>query len=597
MSADQDQQPAVGVWSPEPLTDPGRVRALTESGLSETPDAVLDELAERVRRWLGVPVALVSLVQPGQQVFPGQAGLPAPWSHRRRTPLSHSFCQHVVATSEPLVVVDAREDPRVRDNLAVRDLSVIAYAGMPLTDVEGRVLGSLCAIDVSPRRWTDHELDVLGGLAVACSAELRLRLARVDAERERERRDRVERDLSASSERSQLLLRASQTLTGASGMADVRRRLVELVSSTLRPSWVGLALADEGGGGLRLHDGAPDTPAVGMSLNTPPDVPGEVTVDAGSDAPLPSGLRSRLAALRVHTALVLGLADQDDDLGLLVLGWPGESGLGFAGRLFATTVAGYVAQAVARVRFVEGRVTVAHEMQAAMLAPLPVFPDVELAARYRAADDHEDVGGDWYDASVLPDPAGPSTPMLAVSVGDVVGHTLDSAIRMGKVRSMLRQAAWDVAGGPSVVLTAVERAIAGDGLGLVGTAVLAHLRRLDDGGWALRWTNAGHPPPIVVPPEGPLRLLDGLDPLFGLPVAVTRPRRDHDVELPDGCVVFLYTDGLVERRGQDLDDGTAQLVATLARHRALPPQELVDVTVASLASSATDDVVAVAVRL
>ena len=78
---------------------------------------------------------------------------------------------------------------------------------------------------------------------------------------------------------------------------------------------------------------------------------------------------------------------------------------------------------------------------------------------------------------------------------------------------------------------------------------------------------------------------------------MTRPRRDQDIELADGCTVFLYTDGLVERRGEDLDDGIAHLMTTLTRHRDLPPQELVDRTVASLASSATDDVVALALRL
>lgn len=162
---------------------------------------------------------------------------------------------------------------------------------------------------------------------------------------------------------------------------------------------------------------------------------------------------------------------------------------------------------------------------------------------------------------------------------------------------MLRQAAWDVAGPPSQVLAAVERASAGDGLALVGTAVLAHLRRRDGGRWTLTWTNAGHPPPVVVPPEGPVRLLDGLDPLFGFPIAVTRPRRDHEAELHDGCTLFLYTDGLIERSGEDLDEGSARLLAALDRHRALPLQDLVDTTVSMLASAGTDDVAALAIRL
>lgn len=588
------------------VTDPGRVRALSESGLTEAPDPVLDGIAERVRQWLGVPVALVSLVQPEQQVFPGQAGLPEPWAQRRRTPLSHSFCQHVVATSRPLIVTDAREDPRVRENLAVRDLSVVAYAGMPLTDAEGHVLGSLCAIDVSPRQWSERELDLLAGLAESCSSELRLRLARVDAERERRRRDRVERDLSTSYQRSQDLLEASQAFTDVVTLADLRTRLADLAGPTLRPSLVALALLEEGGATWRLHDGRSTTPRAGMLLpwtgssspvtTTPRGVITELGTGRDPDGAFSPGFRSWLADLDAHTALVVRLVGRDAELGVMVMGWPDDPGLDDADRLFAATIAGYVAQIVPRVRFVEGRVTAAHQMQAAMLAPLPELAGLAIAARYQPADDREDVGGDWYDVSLLPTSSTGPPEIVAASVGDVVGHTLESAVRMGQVRSMLRQAAWDVVGPPSRVLTAVERANAGDGLALRGTAVLAHLRRRP-GGWTMDWTNAGHPPPLVIAPDGTTVLLDGVDPLFGFPVAVRRPRVDRSADLVDGCTVFLHTDGLIERRGGDLDDGTARLRAVLHRHAGLAPQELVDTVVAELAPGADDDVVALAIRL
>jgi serine phosphatase RsbU (regulator of sigma subunit) len=141
-------------------------------------DVAFERFVRLVRRQLGVPVALVSLVTVDEQLFPGAAGLPEPWATTRRTPLSHSFCQHVVTSREPLVVEDAREHPLVRDNLAIPDLNVIAYAGMPLVDVDGRVIGSLCAIDGQPRRWSDEDLAVLVDLADACSSELQLRAMR-----------------------------------------------------------------------------------------------------------------------------------------------------------------------------------------------------------------------------------------------------------------------------------------------------------------------------------------------------------------------------------------------------------------------------------
>lgn len=174
------------------LSDPARVLSLARSGLTAVADVQMEALAERVRRWVGAPVALVSLVQPDRQVFPGMAGLPEPWASTRSTPLTHSFCQYVVASAEPLIVPDARDHPLLRDNRAVHDLGVVAYAGMPLTDETGNVLGSLCAIDIRPRQWTDDELTALRDLADACSTELRLRLVRYEAQVERARRDQLE---------------------------------------------------------------------------------------------------------------------------------------------------------------------------------------------------------------------------------------------------------------------------------------------------------------------------------------------------------------------------------------------------------------------
>src|SRR5690349_7649452 len=162
------------------LCDPVRVQSLRRSGLGAERDAAMDAVAARVRERLGVPVALVSLVQTDRQVFPGEAGLAEPWASQRQTPLTHSFCQHVVMSAQPLVVEDARVHPLVRDNAAIPDLGVVAYAGMPLRDSDGNVLGSLCAIDTEPRRWTDAELETLRDLAGACSTELSLRLARYD---------------------------------------------------------------------------------------------------------------------------------------------------------------------------------------------------------------------------------------------------------------------------------------------------------------------------------------------------------------------------------------------------------------------------------
>lgn len=134
-------------------------------------DASLDHYARLVCRVLRVPTSTVTIVEAHRQVFPGASGLQEPYRSTRQTPLSHSYCQYVVLDERPLVVSDARLDPRLAGNPAVRD-GAIAYAGWPLVDGGGRTVGALCAVDTEPREWTDEEVHVLEDLASACSAEL-----------------------------------------------------------------------------------------------------------------------------------------------------------------------------------------------------------------------------------------------------------------------------------------------------------------------------------------------------------------------------------------------------------------------------------------
>ena len=158
--------------------------ALQQSALLETP---VEERFDRITRLasavLGVPVALVSLVDDHRQFFKSQHGLPEPWASRRETPLTHSFCQHVVTHAAPLIVRDAREHPLLRDNLAITEMQVVAYAGIPIQASNGQVLGSFCAIDTQPREWTESDVDTLRQLGELLRTELQLREALRDADR------------------------------------------------------------------------------------------------------------------------------------------------------------------------------------------------------------------------------------------------------------------------------------------------------------------------------------------------------------------------------------------------------------------------------
>ena len=155
--------------------DPDRGAALHATGLLDSDvDPAFDRHARLAAQVLNAPVALVSLVDADRQFFKSCLGLPEPWASQRGTPLSHSFCQHAVVSREPLIVDDSREHAVLRDNPAIRDMGVVAYAGIPLIDADGNALGTLCVIDSQPRVWTTHQVQLLEDLAASVVTEITL---------------------------------------------------------------------------------------------------------------------------------------------------------------------------------------------------------------------------------------------------------------------------------------------------------------------------------------------------------------------------------------------------------------------------------------
>jgi len=139
-----------------------RLEALAETGLlDEDPLPGLMRAANLVRTALEAPVALVTLVDRQRQFFAANAGTGPLWGPVRQTPLSHSYCRFVVGDDRPLVVDDAARHPVFRDHPGHTELSVVAYAGVPIRTRDGHVLGSLCAIDSQPRAWSPRDLAVL----------------------------------------------------------------------------------------------------------------------------------------------------------------------------------------------------------------------------------------------------------------------------------------------------------------------------------------------------------------------------------------------------------------------------------------------------
>ncbi|MFA7761654.1 SpoIIE family protein phosphatase [Streptomyces sp. NPDC048723] len=585
----------------------------------------MDRFARLVSRLLRVPVAFVSLVEEERQILPGLFGLPEPWAGSRALSLSHSLCRYVVASGQPLVVPDARTDDRLRTNPAIRDLGLIAYAGMPLTDADGLVLGSLCAIDHAPRTWGDGELTDLKDLAAACSAELRLRIlsaqsrsaqqvletARAAAEHARNDAERLEQEAQAGMDHAELLLRASEELAQTSGLEDVRRRLRDLFVGAGKPSYVGLLVADKD----ELHRVAdPDVEhSVEREVLTLPVsaafpsaramregravfVPDREALVAGY-SPEAVGFFDRMG---FTTVLCLPLWGSRALLGVLAVCWAKRHEVGVTERATLTAASGYIAQAVERALHLDERVSVARQLQEAMLTDLPVADHFEISALYEPAAVGDMIGGDWYDAYLLP-PASPGGEPrgLMVTVGDITGHDMHAATIMGQIRSMLRQATLDHPPySPATALTALDAACSILPIEAGGTLVHARLDLADGGpGWTLTWSNAGHPPPLLRTPDGRVTLLEEHDVLLHSdlgPFQRTEARRD----LPPGSTLLFYTDGLIERRGHDIDASLAQLVSLLARHGDRPLPELLHLISNRPADPAPgDDVVVLALHV
>ncbi|WNV86115.1 SpoIIE family protein phosphatase [Umezawaea sp. Da 62-37] len=604
--SEQSARPAVDTAS-SVLCDPARLRALRETGLGMASDPVMERFVAMVRVQLRVPVALVSLVESDRQVFPGMLGLPEPWASERQTPLSHSFCQHVVTSGESLVLDDARESERVRGNLAISELGVVAYAGMPLTASDGRVLGSLCAIDTVPRQWTEDELATLADLAAMCTTELRLRLATRHHTRERARVRELSARLELSHERTRILLTAAQALASTRTLEQVRHQVSDLVSGEDAPTYVGLVVVEKDGGMRRVVDARwPVDGEDGVqryTLDAPLATAKAVRERRLVWYPDPESIAEDFTPWTVdlyrrmglHAVVCAPLVGMREILGVLLFGWGAGHELEAGEREVITTIAAYTAQALERIRLLEHRAGVARELQEAMLTELPEVPGLRMAAHYLPSAIDEAVGGDWYDAIPLP-----ADSALAVTVGDITGHDVHASTLMGQVRSMLRQAAWCGPGtGPGGAVDSLEAALAGIPVPAHGTLVHLHLTPHDDGSgrWDLAYTNAGHPEPILVAPDGSVSLLGGHGMLFGFPEFRTGPRTDHHVVLEPGSTVVLHTDGLVERRGVDYDDSIAALCVQLGDLAGKQPRDVVDSVIARLNAEgqADDDVVVLAI--
>ncbi|GAA3426088.1 SpoIIE family protein phosphatase [Streptosporangium sandarakinum] len=232
---------------------------------------------------------------------------------------------------------------------------------------------------------------------------------------------------------------------------------------------------------------------------------------------------------------------------------------------------------------------VALALQRSLLAEPPFVPGLRIVARYRPSPAAAAVGGDWYDCFLLHD----GTPVL--TIGDVAGHDLPAAVTMGQIRTMLRGLAVDREEPPEEILRRLDKAMELLCEDQTATCVLARAERTENDRWRLNYSIAGHPPPLLVTPDGRGRFLDEpRSPLLG--ITKDLPRRGATEPLPPGSTLLLYTDGLVERRGEDLGIGLNRLRDHAMSLAGEPLDVFCDELLARLVADGDDDIAMIALR-
>ena len=477
-----------------------------------------------------------------------------------------------------------RQPPRaVPEELGRRYRSGHAFTGpseelvVPLV-VAGRLLGELRLVGTTGGR---AEPDV------ALAEELARRIAAA-----------VETDRVTT--REEHLQSVTAALASAGTLVDAARALVAGVRQALAAAEVSVYAVDPEGQHLRLvHRAGLPTPAGSTDR--------EEVLRLDAALPLAQAARTRTAVWLADRADQLarfpGLAGPpaghdavaavpivagDRVAGVLTAGFATAREFAADERDFAVTLAGQAGQAFGRAALADQRWQLARTLQHALLpAALPALARLPLAAHYLPAMRELKAGGDWYDVFALDDTR------VAMVVGDVVGHGPAAAAVMGQLRSILSTYLHD-GRCPAEALEGLDRA-ARRIPGSRGSTALC--LTLDTATGEVCWSGAGHVPPLFVGPGVARFGSGGEGTLLGLTGRPPFVQTRETVE--PGTTIALYTDGLVERRGEVVDDGLDRLAATAARlHHHAPDvlaQELLEATLGS--SDTTDDIALVLARL
>ena len=458
-------------------------------------------------------------------------------------------------------------------------------------------------VDLSPVRDPEgriaHYVGIQTDVTVRVEAELETRRA-LDAERE------ARADAESARSRVSFLIEAMNRLTGTLDVAESAGRLLSLVVPYLA-DWAVLLPSGRSDPTLMVgrHRHAARQGEVEELLAALPaamrdgvvselllgdqqvrlldlDDPDSMQERAGYLRDL--SLTERTRALDGKQALMVALSGRGDVHDVLVLvRTASRKTFSEADVAMALDLGRRAGMILENATLYEAQARIAEVLQRSLLPELPRIEGITSGARYLANETSAAIGGDFYELLDFRE-AG-----VGMAIGDVSGHDILAAAAMGHLKGLLRAAAFDDFASPAVVLEKVDRLMLGLGMPTIATAVFAHAVPYD-GGWRLTWTGAGHPPMLIRRPDGRVDVLPVQlnDMLLGLQ---EDSRTQHEVLLPSGSTVIGYTDGLVERRGEPLDEGLRRLVEAVAGGPA-GADDLCDHVLAAMDRGTRDDDIA-----
>lgn len=316
----------------------------------------------------------------------------------------------------------------------------------------------------------------------------------------------------------------------------------------------------------------------------------DTSAQGRAESPLDSRQRELFDQLGTGSAIIAPLRVRREILGALTIARTGgEHPFTEEDLPLITDLVRSIALGADNIRLYQETRNIAERLQRSLLPVLPRVAHLEMAARYAPSSTTAQVGGDWYDSFVLPNG------QTVLVIGDVAGHDLEAAGAMSALRNMLRGIATDRQEPPGEVLRRLDLANHTQYREATATCIYALVKGPDEGPWELEHSSAGHLPPLLTTRDGDTRYLeDGMGLLLGMDP--NTPRTHARDPLPAHSTLLLYTDGLIERRGESLDHAMARLrrkTAALARE---PLDVFCDELLIELGADSSDDIAVLALR-